>query len=702
VCSDDRCTPDPTGDRRPRPLRPHAERPGPVACPRYDDGAVLVGPDHLGAGVSQHRQRRRGRVPVGVVGPDADQADRGSERGVELRVLVRRPVVGHLDDLDRSQFARRRGARAQPPLRGLPEVAEEHPADAPRAGWSRLGPEHQAGVVAGLLIADRGPEHPPPHGAERPGGPGVRTPDVGAAPLQGADDAFVGRTPDRSDERRPDPADDDVDGSHVVPVEVGQDEQVDPVDAEQVEARRQAVGIVPGVDEGDRPAGTVADEDRITLPHVARRDGPVRWESPAQDEHRHRRAGDADHHDDPRQQQEPRPDHAGRQDRGGQTGADGDGGAHAAGAARPRQGRERQRGRSVRDAPDRRRRRPGDPGEHRAPPRPHRRGQACCKSHDGDDRSEWLGEQVRGDRVGRQRRRQRDGERPAGDLRGHGDRHRRGDRGPEPSAEEDGERRREDHDPRRREHREPERERAGVPGVDDEHAHDREGDERDAADRSPGQVDDQDDHGHHRCPHDRRIRPDQHHERQQEGDGDGDAGASRQSDRTAEHDDEPDDHRAVRAGDRREVRERGDLHRRLRGGVEAAPVPDGQPTEQGATGLGQLRRHRGERTPSTVGRREQAAGRVGGHGTPKEDHRGGGGAGVVGLDHRARGQSGPRGPRGSAVGDSGHHPHRHPESTDAAAVHEGPEHGPVRRGEIAVEDDLHRRRPACGVGHGRW
>jgi hypothetical protein len=95
-----------------------------------DDRAVLVRAVGRGAGSGEHLQRLRRGVPVVVVGADPDEPDPRGEHPVELRVLVGRAVVCHLDDVDRVERAGWRGP-AESPLGVLPEVAEEHRADAP-------------------------------------------------------------------------------------------------------------------------------------------------------------------------------------------------------------------------------------------------------------------------------------------------------------------------------------------------------------------------------------------------------------------------------------------------------------------------------------------------------------------------------------------------------------------------------------------
>lgn len=213
-------------------------------------------------------------MPVRVVRADADQSDRRRGLPVQQRVLVSGTVVRDLHHLDRVD-----AGGTEPSLRRLPQVAEEQPGHARRAVRTGLGAQHEARVVARVPGPRARPEHTPPERAEGAGRRVVGLPHVRAGPLQGTDDPLVGWTTDRSDERGPDPGRHGVDRADVVAVEVGQHQQVDAVDAEQVEARLQPVRVVPGVDECDRirtrtvsagPVDSPAHEHGVTLTHVFR------------------------------------------------------------------------------------------------------------------------------------------------------------------------------------------------------------------------------------------------------------------------------------------------------------------------------------------------------------------------------------------------------------------------------------------------
>ena len=124
----------------------------------------------------------------------------------------------------------------------------------------------------------------------------VGTPDVHPRGLEPPEHPGVGRPHRRSDERQVHVPDDLVQCTDVVLVVVGQHEQVDPVDAEQVETAPQPNGVVADVDE--RSARTVSQEHRIPLPDVAHRHGPVPRQPRARQDRRHHRGREPDrrHH----------------------------------------------------------------------------------------------------------------------------------------------------------------------------------------------------------------------------------------------------------------------------------------------------------------------------------------------------------------------------------------------------------------------
>jgi hypothetical protein len=385
-------------------------------------------------------------VPVRVVRTDADESDRRRELSVERRVLVRRAVVRDLHDVDRSEV----DTPPEPALRRGVEVPEEHRGEARRTPRRPGDGDDDARVVAARRIARTRPHHPPVELAEGPARTVVGPPDVDPGTDEAPDDALVRRPVGRPGDRDVDVTRDLVHGADVVAVEVGQDEQVDPVDPEQVEAGAQEGSVVAHVDQrGARPA---AHEHGVTLADVARGHPPVAGQRCPHHRLRDDRGRGADHHDHPGDQQDADPQRGGDEHRGDERRTDHDGRDDPDDAHRPRHRGERQRSDSVRDRADGGRRCPGDGGEDRGARRPGRGDEARAQAEHRDDRRERLGEQVRGHGVRRQRRGQRDRQGPARDLRR--DRHgqRGGDRGPAPSCEHRRQRRPQHDDPARREH----------------------------------------------------------------------------------------------------------------------------------------------------------------------------------------------------------------------------------------------------------
>lgn len=508
-------------------------------------------------------------------------------------------------------------------------------------------------------------------------------------------DPFVCWTPDRADERGLHPVGHGVHRSDVVTVEVREDEQVDAVDAEQVEARPEPFGVVPGVHHGDSRSGRPAHQNGVPLTDVARRHCPVRRQTGAHDDPGH---GDHDHPDDEdgaRQQQETEADPSRHEDGDGEAHADDRSRDDAADAGRPRSGRVGQGSRPVGDPADRAGGDPGDRGQHPSAPGPDRCRDAGRESHDGDDRRERFGQEVRRHRVRRERRGQRDRHRPARQLRRHGDRQRGCERCPHAPREQCGQRWTEHDDPGRRQHGQREGEGPREPGVGHQHPDHGEGDQRHAPHRTPGQVDGQHHDGHHRGPDDRRVRSHEHDEREEERHGESGTDASRESHHTTEHHHQADDHRAVRARDGGEVRQRRGLHRGLGGGVEPAPVADRQPPQQGAARLGQRGGDLDERPPRAVGRGEQPGRRFGLPRRAQERDERRGTAGLVRLQRGRRPQPCPRCEGSAAAVGRRDGTDRDPEPGDVPGPLERPEDGPIRGAEVTSEDDLHLDRPGA-------
>lgn len=484
----------------------------------------------------------------------------------------------------------------------------------------------------------------------------------------------------------------------MVAVEVRQDEQVDPGDPEQVQARPEPFLVVAGVHERD---GVVtAEQHGVPLPDVARGERPVpRYRAP-DDEHRHGDRCDTDHDHDPRREQHPGaelpPDQHGDRD----AAAHEHGGGHTEHTGRPGCRGVRQGGRPVCDAPDGGGRDPRDGREPLRTHRPHRSETTRGESDHRDDRRERLRQQVRRHRVGRERRRQRDRHRPARHLRRDGDRECGGERRPHTTSQELGERRAEHHDPARGEHGQGERERPCEPGVDDEHADRGEGDERDAPHRSTGQVHDEHHDRHHRRPDDRGVGPHEHDEHQEHADGCRGPGASREPAGTAEDHDEADHHRAVRPGHRRQVRQRRGLHRCLGRRVEAGAVPDRESAQQCRSGLRQVGRGPDEGLSRGVGGAEQPVGRHRRRRPAQERHERGRRSGFVRLHGGGHGDPGTGCQHGSRctavlVGDE---PDRHAEPVELVGAHERRGDGAVTRHEVAGQHrlDVDAPRPRTG------
>lgn len=513
--------------------------------------------------------------------------------------------------------------------------------------------------------------------------------------LQRPHDTFVSGSADRSDEGRLHPVGYGVHCTDVVAVEVRQDEQVDAVDAEQVEARAEPLAVIAGVHQGDCRPRRPAHEHGVTLTDVARGHGPVRWQTGTHDDARHGDDHHADHEDGTGEQQETEADPARHEHGDGEAHTDDRGSDDAADAGRPRRGGVGQRGRPVGDAADGAGGNPGDGGEHTATPGPDGRGEAGREPHDGDDRCERFGEEVRRHRVRRECCRQRDGHRPARHLRCHGDRQRGGERHPQQPGEQRRQRRSEDDDPRRGEHGQREPERSREPGVDHEHADHGQGDQRHTAHRTPGEVDDQHHDGHHRRSDDRRVRSDEHDEREQERNGDGCTDVARKPHHAPQHHHQPDDHRAVRARDCGEVGQRRRLHRGFGGGIEPAPVADRQPAQQRSARVRKWAGHLDEPPPCPVRHIEQTGGGIGFRRPAQERHERRAAAWLVRLERRRRPQPGPRSERNTVdVGVGGRDgAHRDAETGDVPGPLERPQDGPVRRAEITSEDDLDVDRP---------
>ena len=209
--------------------------------------------------LEQAEQRAR-RVPVAVLGADADQAEHGAQARVERLVLVGRAVVGHLHDVEAARSHRVEALRERD-LRRLAEVAEEE-----RARLRTVDGEDDARVVA-RPRPRLGPEDPPSEAAELavPAGPGfdrrhaavgecterpARAGAVGRAVQDGVDALGHGR-----------------DAPDVVRVPVREHEQIDAVDSGELEAAPERGRLGAGVDQHRAPLGS--EQYGVALPDVA-------------------------------------------------------------------------------------------------------------------------------------------------------------------------------------------------------------------------------------------------------------------------------------------------------------------------------------------------------------------------------------------------------------------------------------------------
>jgi hypothetical protein len=228
---------------------------------------------HPGAG-QPGEQPRRG-VAVGVVRADRHQGDPGARRGEERRVGVGAAVVRDLEDVGAQVDA----AREHPRLGGRAQVAgEQHPDAA-------LGHPHDQGQVVGLGGRRRDlrwrREDLERRAAHRPDVAGQQQLAPRAGPLgervEGGQ-PVVGRGQRAGGDRADLPAlQCPGEPAGVVGVEVGQQHQRQPVDAQPVEAAVDRPDLRAGVDEHalPRPGG---DHQPVALPDVAGdEDGRRRW-----------------------------------------------------------------------------------------------------------------------------------------------------------------------------------------------------------------------------------------------------------------------------------------------------------------------------------------------------------------------------------------------------------------------------------------
>jgi len=351
-------------------------------------------------------------MTVAVPVSDRDEAEPGGQGAIQRGTLVRRPVMGDFHHVDGAHGA----GGEQRVLRLLPQVAEEDRTDS--------APLDLHGETAGVAdIArspgSRRPEQPPGEFAAQVAGvTGVSLLDRHRRLPEGVQRAFIG-LPDRSlDERALRPFGDPGQASDVVRVEVGEHEELQPRDAEPVEARRGGLRLPSDVDHGDRVS--VAHQERIALTHVARGDDPVARDG--------RRAPDPPAGDDAQIPDRPDREQGGRRQRHSarSTAREQEDGRRAerdraegstCGPRRPGQRRAGKAGGDGRHLRDPRRRDPREPQEDLAEPgRPGQHG-ARQTAQDRRDRRGRLRQEVGGDAVQRKRRRQEDEDGLARQLR---------------------------------------------------------------------------------------------------------------------------------------------------------------------------------------------------------------------------------------------------------------------------------------------
>ncbi|PRY42123.1 hypothetical protein LY71_11871 [Geodermatophilus tzadiensis] len=567
----------PSCSRRGGPPGPAARGDAPVVG-RPDDGEVAlpVGAVHPHPGLLQPGQQPRRGVAVGVVGPDRDQRDARPGGGEKRRVGVGAAVVRDLQDV---------GAQVDAPvedagLRRRAQVAGEQHADPP------LGDPHDRRQVVGLggrrgdlrrrgeHLQHRRADHPPvPRPQHLPprtgpvGGPVERgCPLLGRRERAGGDHADVPPA-----ERAGQPAD-------VVGVEVREQHQRQPVDAQPVQAAVHRADVGARVDEDGLPRSRRHDQ-RVALPDVAgdqdrlRRRPPVGHlaQRPAQEQQTQQ--------DGERERAQPRvapQEQAGAEEHDGEQ----DG---AAGARRPP-------GRAVGQA----RRGPGHQHQppHRPPGEPDQR-----VAHRGHQRSGQEPQQAehrrrchrgRGEQVGRQRHRadqagqpghQRGGRQPGG--RGDGDRVGHGSRPaalPQVRRPAGGQQ----HDGRRRGHRQGEARVAGQSGVEPQQDRGRRAQRRHGSPGTAGGQGQQGDRAHRGGPDDAGLGPGEHHEAGQRERRDDRLRAAVDRPAPQRCEDPGDDDRDVGTRDGRQVGQAGPAEVLLEDGVHPGRVADDQPGQQPA------------------------------------------------------------------------------------------------------------------------
>ncbi|GAB47409.1 hypothetical protein MOPEL_009_01000 [Mobilicoccus pelagius NBRC 104925] len=606
-----------------------------------EQAAVLLadGDVPVPVGAVDHRARRAGmgeqarrRMTVGVVRTDADEGDgRGHERE-QGRVVVGRAVVSDLDEVERHVRAHVRPRRS---VRGLLGGHGRHTRGA------EVGPDRRPGVLA------RVGEEEAPHrvvllravdddvederSVIRRGCPRIRgsrpADDRGdiAPPEQVAPDHLVHRAavgPPPPFDAGPDVLhrggrDDDVaDGTalrepgqpgDVIGVEVGEDDRVDDLDGERVEAPVESFGIGPDIEDDGTPRARREDES-VPLSDVAHDDGRGRTGEPgagSHDEDRHEDCDDGedgddrDHRSTTHPSSDPTPHGAGGEHDDEQE--DGQG-YRAHRACGPRDGTERRRLPGTGEARDAEGGDGGRPGDDDSACGPERGEKGDCGTEEGDRRDERAREGVREDADDADLLLQQDDDRRAHDLRGEGDRKTHGHRAGQPQARAQrlGPRTDEDEEACRREDRQGEAEGSRQPGVDGEQHEEGAGEGR-QAEGAAGPCDTDEAHG----PHDRRAQDarvgaredDEAREHAQPHEG----ATSARDPHPATHPQRAgDDEGAVRARDGGEVGHAGGTHRLGEVLRDGPTVSDDHRGDETARVVGQWRRGRPHGLPHDV------------------------------------------------------------------------------------------------------
>lgn len=405
-------------------------------------------------------------MAVPVLDPDGHQADFRLQLPVQGRALISRSVVCDLDDVDGADFA----GREERILSPFAQVAEKY-----RPETLAVDRKSDAATVAAerrlSRSGTRGPDHAPVHCSKRAGGSRVDLGDACAAASETVQHPGIPRTVRLADERLDGPADQGLVATDMVSVVVRENEDVDAGDAEPLQASGSGRGLPAYVDHQHRIA--VANEQPISLAHVARRDLPIvgdgrqtthgaASERSGVCERTGDQRGAGDHGDGaPHALRTQRQDEHSEKDEGAQRGPHRSPG--------PGKGAPGKALHSARHHRDPLRRRPGDPDDQLTEHGSDRQERAGDASEHCGERRRRPGEQIGRDPVERERRRQQDEDRLARELGGGRDRERQGERAGKPPAEYPGERHGEHEEPGGRQHRQGEPVVPGDPGVGDHH-----------------------------------------------------------------------------------------------------------------------------------------------------------------------------------------------------------------------------------------